>query len=147
MYPTITVDSNNNAYIAWTDSRNGNNEIYFQKIPVNFAPITGTRMGALSVISTKVIALSSTLESPTLVSPNDSATVTSLRPTFKWKHAKGNTTEYNLDLAKNDTFTISKQTFNKTANTGSPDETDSSLFYYNYSIHEFDPGLDKDTYY
>ncbi|MBU0672528.1 MAG: hypothetical protein KJ732_05830, partial [Candidatus Margulisbacteria bacterium] len=79
--------------------------------------------------------------------PKNDATVNTLRPTFTWQHHKGNTQEYKLDLAKNNSFTIDNQTFTKDENTGSPDKYDPTLFHYTYSIHEFDPGLDRDTYY
>jgi len=91
---------------------------------------------------------SSTLETPTLLAPRKGdEKVKALRPTFEWEHRKGNTEQYRIDLAKNDAFTFSPQTFTKSANTGSPDKTDSNLYYFNYTIHEFDPGLDRDTYY
>jgi hypothetical protein len=142
------VDSLDNCYVAWQDSRDGNNEIYFQKIPVNFARLTGTFQGASVKINPIITIQSTTLESPVLLSPEkDKQNVLSLRPTFQWKHHKGTTTEYKLDIAKNDAFTLSHQTFTKAPNAGSPDKTDTSLYFYNYAIHEFDPGLDRDTYY
>ena len=94
-----------------------------------------------------IITAAGPLAVPTLLSPADTATVTSLRPVFKWQHRKGSATEYNIDLAKNDTFTIDSQSFTKSANTGSPAEGDATLFNYTYQMHEFDPGLDRDTYY
>ena len=151
-YPSLAVDANNNAYVAWRDWRNGGNApaVYFQKIPVDFAPINGTVSMA---IRHTVVSESAALESPTLVAPKnigDAAykNVQSIRPTFEWKHHKGDATEYKLEIDKEDTFnTVAHQTFNKSANTGSPDKTDATLYYFNYAIHEFDPGLDRDTYY
>ncbi|MFH1386445.1 MAG: FlgD immunoglobulin-like domain containing protein [bacterium] len=94
------------------------------------------------------ITHSITFEAPTLVAPTDKTdNVQSVRPTFEWKHKKGNATEYRIDVAKNDTFSIANQSFTKSPNSGSQDKADSTLYYYNYSIHEFDPGLDRDTYY
>jgi len=106
-------------------------------------------MGASSVI-VQVQVLSATLESPVLLSPEkDKQNVLSLRPTFQWKHYKGSTTEYKIDVAKNDAFTLSHQSFTKSPNTGSQADPvkDPGLYNFNYSIHEFDPGLDRDTYY
>ncbi|MFA4844797.1 MAG: FlgD immunoglobulin-like domain containing protein [Candidatus Margulisiibacteriota bacterium] len=107
--------------------------------PANF-------VGHFSGIS--VATQSATFEAPILTAPdNNKQNVGSIRPTFAWQHHKGETTEYKIDVAKNDTFTIANQSFAKSANTGSPDSADPALFNYTYSIHEFDPGLDKDTYY
>ena len=151
--PTVTADNNGNAYVAWEDTRDnpaGGREIYFQKIPSNFARITGSVQGAVIKAETQpvIVSMSATIETPLLITPADKKeNVSSLRPTFEWKHRKGNATQYNIDIAKNDTFSIAHQTFNKSANAGSPDKTDATLYYFNYAIHEFDPGLDKDTYY
>jgi len=102
---------------------------------------------AYAVVSAP-LALSATLELPILTAPEkDKQNVSSIRPTFAWQHHKGDTAEYKIDVAKNDTFTIANQSFAKSPNTGSPDSADPALFNYTYSIHEFDPGLDKDTYY
>ena len=54
---------------------------------------------------------------------------------------------YQVDVAKNDTFSIAHQSFTKSPNTGSPDSKDPALYSFTYAINEFDPGLDKDTYY
>ena len=152
--PCIIADENDNAYVIWKGVYVDYWNAYFQKIPFDFAPVKGTvtenpsGSQAFNVIDTGIyITQSLTLETPTLISPNDTADVTSIRPTFEWKHVKGNAQEYRIDLAKNDNFTILSQNFLKSANTGSVDKDDSSLFYYTYAIHEFDPGLDKDTYY
>jgi flagellar hook assembly protein FlgD len=148
--PSIREDSGHNAYVAWQDSRNNqNNEIYFQKIPSNFARITGTVQGAAIKVDTPlVVSQSTTLATPELTAPADKKeNVQSIRPTLEWRHNKGAATQYNIDIAKNDTFSIAHQAFNKSANTGSPDKTDATLYYFNYAIHEFDPGLDRETYY
>jgi len=147
--PSLTSDYNNNAYVAWEDDRDGNSEIYFQKIPYDFAPINGTPTAVLAITPEHLtLTQSATLETPTLLAPKDkSENVQTLRPTFEWKHRRGDTTEYKLDFAKNNDFSIAHQSFTKSANTGSPDKTDSNLYYYNYSIHEFDPGLERNTDY
>jgi hypothetical protein len=88
-----------------------------------------------------------TFEVPVLIAPEDEASVRSLRPNFTWTHRKANTQEYKIDLAKNDAFSIDHQSFSKSANTGSHDKDDPTLYHYTYAIHEFDPGLDRDTYY
>jgi|GEM_PF-1416490 len=146
--PSLAVDGSGNFYVTWVDSRDGNDEIYFQKLPSNFARLIGTAQGA-SVVSddTPIVSQPASFEAPSLIAPEDDADINSLRPTFTWKHHKLDAQEYKIDLAKNDTFTISSQTFDKSANTGSPDKDDPALYHYTYSIHEFDPGLDRDTYY
>jgi hypothetical protein len=155
--PSLTVDSNDNCYVAWQDNRDGNNEIYFQKIPVNFARATGTAVGAAAIIrdtQPAITAQSATVEAPTLVAPEkDQQNVSSIRPTFEWQHRRPVTsnqqlvTSYQIDVAKNDTFSIAAQTFSKASGAGTADQTDPALYRYTYAIHEFDPGLDRDTYY
>ncbi|MBI5078657.1 Ig-like domain repeat protein, partial [Candidatus Saganbacteria bacterium] len=51
-------NSSDDFYVVWEDNRDGNWEAYFQKIPSNFAPIRGSRMGAQAVISTAEAATS-----------------------------------------------------------------------------------------
>jgi Tol biopolymer transport system component/subtilisin family serine protease/flagellar hook assembly protein FlgD len=104
-------------------------------------------MGASSVVK-QISTQQVTFESPILFSPQDQASVSNIRPTFQWEHRKtADTEEYRIDLAENDTFAIGYQTFTKSRDTGSQDKDDPTLHRYTYSIHEFDPGLDRDTYY
>ncbi|MBU0502300.1 MAG: hypothetical protein KJ811_03525, partial [Candidatus Margulisbacteria bacterium] len=154
--PSIVEDGSHNAYVVWEDGRHGRTEIYFQKIPHNFAPVTGTRMGAMAVQPVvavqPIVTVATPLATPTLASPKNGDTVTTLRPAFQWKHYKGSAIEYKLDLAKTeaglDTLPLSF-TDTKSANTGSQADplNDPTLYNYTYTIHEFDPGLDRDTYY
>jgi TolB protein len=104
-------------------------------------------MGAFLVSDQVQVQQLTTLEAPNLLAPEDEANVRSLRPNFKWRHHRANTQEYRIDLAKNDAFSIAHQGFTKSANTGSQDKDDATLYHYTYAIHEFDPGLDRDTYY
>ncbi|NQT30540.1 MAG: Ig-like domain repeat protein, partial [Candidatus Saganbacteria bacterium] len=150
--PCIAADQDGTAYVAWLLSSPMHfnvSYLYFQKIPENFAPVNGSQSAAIigAVDEQTVTTQSTTFEAPTLVTPLDEADVTSLRPTFTWDHHKLDATEYEIDLAKNDSFSIDLQTFSKTADTGSPDQDDTTLYHYTYQIHEFDPGLDRDTYY
>ncbi|MFA5034648.1 MAG: FlgD immunoglobulin-like domain containing protein [Candidatus Margulisiibacteriota bacterium] len=139
----------NDLFVAWKDNRD-NNSIYFQKIPSNFAPTNGTAT-VLSVNKTTkpiVKVQSATLESPSLIAPaKDRQDVQNIRPAFEWQHHKADTTEYRVEVAKNDSFTIDHQIFSKTAGTGAQDKADSNLYYFNYSIHEFDPSLERNTDY
>lgn len=147
--PKIVCDSSNNSYVVWEDLGNDNTDIFFQLVPVNFAAAKGTAT-ALKVVAEEnqtTTNQAATFEAPVLISPDDTADVDSIRPTFQWDHHKGNATEYKVDLAKNDLFTIDSQTFIKSENTGSVDQTDPTLYHFTYAIHEFDPGLDRDTYY
>jgi len=147
--PIIREDANHNAQVAWVDMGNDNWDIFYQKVPFNFARVKGTAQGSsIRVEKQLVLTQSSTLESPTLIAPEkDKQNVNNIRPTFEWKHHRGDATQYKLDLAKNESFTIAPQTFIKSANTGSVDKNDPNLYYFNYSIHEFDAGLDRDTYF
>lgn len=139
--PSITVEVSGHAYVAWQMNDVAaldRPSVYFQKIPSNFAPVTGSRMGAMSIVK---VAAASSLEAPILISPaNDKQNVSSLRPTFEWEHLAGGASSYQLDLAKNDSFSIDHRTFSRSSNTGSDG-------HFSFAIHEFDPGLDHDTYY
>jgi flagellar hook assembly protein FlgD len=42
--PAIVTDANNESYLAWSDKRDGNAEIYFQRIPSRFAPVSSPMM-------------------------------------------------------------------------------------------------------
>ncbi|OGC11537.1 hypothetical protein A3K48_03400 [candidate division WOR-1 bacterium RIFOXYA12_FULL_52_29] len=102
----------------------------------------------ISSVGKPAAIMSATLESPSLLAPaNDRQDVQNIRPVFEWQHHKAETTEYRIEVAKNDSFTIDHQTFSKAAGTGTQDKTDSELYYFNYSIHEFDPGLERNTDY
>jgi len=83
--PTIVCDSNSNAYVAWEDTRNGPRNVYFQKIPYNFAPINSPGMTIMAlpkrVIAPIIMSGASTIE---LISPIGGTTVKDLRPTFRW---------------------------------------------------------------
>ena len=142
----ICAESTNDSYIAWLINVGQFYEIYFQKIPVNFAPSTGTKLGASAI--KKGIMATATLEAPTLIAPvNNRQDVQNIRPAFEWQHHKADTTEYRIEVAKNDSFTIDHQTFSKAAGTGTQDKNDSTLYAFNYAIHEFDPGLERNTDY
>ncbi|MFA6198713.1 MAG: FlgD immunoglobulin-like domain containing protein [Patescibacteria group bacterium] len=148
--PCIFVDSSGNSYVAWHLQIGLNSQVYFQKVPINFARAKGTAQGAAVKITpqTKVISQTTTLESPALLAPaKDRQDVQNIRPAFEWEHHKGDTTEYRVEVAKNDSFTIDHQTFSKAAGTGTQDKADSNLYYFNYAIHEFDPGLERNTDY
>jgi len=152
MNPALCADISGNAYIAWREQRVGDAgiQIYFQKIPRDFAPVKGTVTAFLAgpVDWGRPVVQATTLEAPILISPGDQASENSIRPTFQWDHLKtADLQEYRIDLSKNDIFTFGGLSFTKSPDTGSPDKDDPTLYHYTYSIHEFDPGLDRDTYY
>ena len=142
---TQTVDLPAGTYYVWILWEAGSNSgnVY------SYVTITGAPAGSVHASSVpSQSAKASALETPILIAPEkDKQNVSSIRPAFKWQHHKGTTTNYQIDMAKNDTFSIAHQTFTKSPNTGSPDSKDPTLYNFNYSINEFDPGLDKDTYY
>ncbi len=84
--PSIAANDED-AYVAWEDTRTGTSEIWFQKIPSNFAPLQGSTMTTLSIPQKKMggqaVILSGT-SSLELLSPINGATVDNLRPTFSW---------------------------------------------------------------
>jgi len=90
---SLAVDASGNGCIAWEDSRRGQKEIFFQKIPSNFAPFSGSGMTTLAIpqqsigkVSPIILSGTSTIE---LISPIGRTTVKSLRPTFRWYGVAG----------------------------------------------------------
>ena len=90
--PSIREDSSHNAYVAWHDTRGWVSvsgmpprDVFFQKIPYNFAPVNGTQsvLSVTPVFQRPAISYSTTLEAPILIGPKDEAEVRSLRPTFQ----------------------------------------------------------------
>jgi hypothetical protein len=101
--PSIVCDSTGNAYVAWQDARTGQNEIFFQKIPSNFASFSSEAMTTMSMpieqpIIQAPIIIQSSSSTPELISPIDKATVKSLRPTFKW-YGVQNVKDYRIECA------------------------------------------------
>jgi flagellar hook assembly protein FlgD len=101
--PSIVCDSSGNAYVAWEDTRTGTSEVFFQKVPSNFAPFSGSTMTTMSMpkgkpaVETPVViqSTSSTIE---LIGPLNGTTVKSLRPTFKW-YGVQNVPDYRIECA------------------------------------------------
>jgi flagellar hook assembly protein FlgD len=102
--PSIVAMPDGSAYIAWEDTRTGTSEIYFQKIPYNFAPIRSAGFTALSMAAPVVMegkpsfTIMSGNVTPELISPIDNAAVKTLRPTFKW-YGVQNVTDYRIECA------------------------------------------------
>jgi thermitase len=99
--PGILCEASGNSYVAWEDGREGHKEIYFQKIPSNFAPVNSPGYTILAVpkhivmSGAVILAASSTIE---LISPINGATVNTLRPTFKW-YGVQNQPDYRIECA------------------------------------------------
>lgn len=142
--PSIRYDSSDNVYVVWQDTRHGNAEIYFQKVPINFAPISGS-VSATKISNQKSTAEAKATNAPELISPADGATVTVLRPTFKWKGIVG-TTDYSINLGKTTLLTTPDRTFSKSATQNEASPSDGSIPSFAYTIHEFDEGLDRGTW-
>jgi flagellar hook assembly protein FlgD len=101
--PSIVCDASGTAYVVWEDTRTGTSEIFFQKIPYNFAPFSGSGMTTMSVPFAPVIVVGqqvilSGASTPELISPINGATVKSLRPTFKW-YGVQNIKDYRIECA------------------------------------------------
>ena len=61
----------------------------------------------ISAVGKSILIMASTLESPSLLAPTkDRQDVQNIRPAFEWQHHKADTTEYRVEVAKNDSFTI-----------------------------------------
>src|SRR3989339_622721 len=147
--PAICVDQYNNAYISWQDTRSGANQIYFQKIPSNFASVNGT-VTASSLNNVKLISSIEALAQntkPILLAPDDGAIVTTLRPTFKWQGIKGRK-NYKLILSQMpNLLEISSRSFDKIITQTEATPINASDPIIAYSIHEFDEGLSRGIWY
>lgn len=143
--PSIACDSNGNAYVAWEDSRNGHKEIYFQKIPKDFAPVESEGFTTMALPMKKGIlgpVIMSGSTSPELISPVGGATVRTLRPIFKWYGLQG-VKDYRIECST---------TSDADALSGSPDyfittisDISSSKPVCEYVIPENSFGLDEST--
>jgi len=143
--PSIRNDTSDNVYVSWQDTRDGNSEIYFQKVPSNFAPINSPSMTALKVKNDPTTLEAKTATEPEITYPKDSVTVTTLRPEFKWIGLRG-TTDYRINLGKTALLSTPDRTYNKNATQTEASPTDGSIPSFVYSIHEFDSGLDRGTW-
>jgi flagellar hook assembly protein FlgD/sugar lactone lactonase YvrE len=91
--PTITCEADGDSYVAWEDTRDNHKEIYYQKIPYNFAPVNSSTMTimkkpvGMAIFGGAVVM--SGISTPELISPVGGTTVASLRPTFKWYGLSG----------------------------------------------------------
>ncbi|MBU1021809.1 MAG: hypothetical protein KKF07_04100, partial [Candidatus Margulisbacteria bacterium] len=133
--PTIIVDSNDNTYVAWEDNRDGNTEIYFQKVPVNFAPANSTPSLRSMNVEEVVVTATGTLE---IIAPKDQDNIKTLRPTFEW-YGLQNIRKYKIECNK--AGSLSRElTKTFTAN-----EVASVRPNLSYTIHEFDEGLERST--
>jgi hypothetical protein len=130
--PTILLDASNNCYVAWEDLRDGNREIYFQKIPLNFAPVNGTPTLRAALSLAEKIQSSGSLE---VIAPRGQVNVKTLRPTFEWYGLTG-IKKYKLLCTK--TGAPSRE-LAKTFTSGEVAAFRPAL---TYAIHEFDSGLE-----
>ncbi|MBI5699962.1 hypothetical protein HZC35_06665 [Candidatus Saganbacteria bacterium] len=148
--PCIAADSSGNIYIAWVDSGSmhfSTPYIYFQKIPSNFAPVNGSVTASMvktfpATTEAKANIKAQTLAKPTLLSPQDGATITNtIRPTFKWQGVSG-VTDYRIQLNQTfDTFVSPTRVLSKTV---TQTEANQAIAY---AIHEFDDGLAAGQWY
>ncbi|NQU16974.1 MAG: hypothetical protein HQ564_02815 [Candidatus Saganbacteria bacterium] len=128
--PVVSANSSGEAFLSWCGSFGLASSIYFQKIPVNFAPLKGT-VSAAGVKTGK----NQFSAKPELISPGDGETIKTLRPTFKWIGIRG-VTDYSVIIGKINLLSTPDRTFNKTA-------TQSEALIFEQSIHDFDQGLDR----
>lgn len=155
-YPAITVDQNGNAYISWVNSGWWDSQIYFQKIPSNFAPVSANEQSRNMSYSAIGSATNESqlqeqgqgLEKPALLEPKDSTTVTTLRPTFKWTGIKS-VTNYQVNTSPLPLIpdSISTRTFPKNITNSEATPADGSNPTIACSISEFDEGLSKGSWY
>lgn len=140
--PSVVCDSSGNGYIAWEDTRTGTSEVWFQKIPSNFVPFTNSNMTTMS-ISNPMSASAMSIKTQSaataeLISPTNSSSVNTLRPTFKWFGVQ-NVTDYKIECATTsdaDALTNSANSFMVTV----PDASSSQPLCV-YSIPEHSTGL------
>jgi hypothetical protein len=100
--PTLVCEANGDAYAAWEDGRNGHKEIYYQKIPKNFAPVESSGYTIMAQKTPSVVLSDATIMAGTstleLISPLGGVTVNTLRPTFKWYGIQG-VKDYRIECA------------------------------------------------
>jgi hypothetical protein len=150
--PSLAVDSNGNAYLTWEDNRDGNWEIYFQKIPTNFAPVNGSPTASSVILGGEQTGTTqaSTLEVE-LLSPIDGDTIDSRRPTFAWKGTKGVFENYKVLWSRDDKFPVHDRGESplRTDNVhGREKEEDLGYIYFGYTVPNIEPALEPDvTYY
>ncbi len=144
VYPAIGINSSNDCYIVWLDNRNGDYEVYFQKIPYNFAPLNGSAT-ALSIRTpgSQPLITAQTII-PVLIAPADETKVSTIRPTFEWQGIK-EILEYQIQCSKGTNFTTYRE-FKKTVTSSEASPENDATPCFIFEIHEFDEGLEvKDT--
>jgi len=97
-YPVSISNNGNTAYVVFSNSCDGNQSLFLQKIPPNYAPVRSpgfTTMALKAGSINKIMTGSSTIE---LISPIDGATVKDLRPTFRWYGLSG-LKDYRIECA------------------------------------------------
>jgi flagellar hook assembly protein FlgD len=101
---SLCADANWNAYVAWQDFRDGNWEIYFQKIPLefepleNFKPVVKTASLSMGLMGLSDIRIAQVYTSPECISPKGGVSVQTLRPTLKWYGLK-NVRDYRIECS------------------------------------------------
>ena len=145
-------------YIAWEDTRNGYPEIYFQRVPSNFAPFYGTTTITTASLAGIAPTQSGSLTAPKLISPKNADTVKTTRPTFQWLGVGQNADDfrnYQIELSQGGeagtpgnlgiiTRPLTKTfTADELSNIGTDEATGNSGPVLSYTILEFDGGLDQ----
>jgi hypothetical protein len=155
MNPCLVVDNSSNAYVAWQKSwvnmlGETKYSIYFQKVPSNFARLTGSFQGAsvkpINETSQTILNTQATLETPALISPIGDSRLETRRPTFEWKAPKGAYKDFKAIWARNGSFTDMTQVGESPLRqenihgTNKPD--DPTHVYFGYVIPYIDPALE-----
>jgi flagellar hook assembly protein FlgD len=149
---SMCKDGTENIYVAWQQIADDNREIFFQKIPSNFAPVNGTVTAAMVKVpeAQQVTTQQPTPEAPTLLEPGDVSgkEINTSRPTFKWKAPKDIYTEYRVQWsqvanAEGDGKTTKMNT------SGSEKPSEAGTLYFAHQLDSvFDPALERNkTYY
>lgn len=154
--PCLVIDTaNNDAYVAWQRSwvnmlGETKYSTYFQKVPHNFARLTGSALGASVKVRTNPVQLISTnqatLEAPALISPAGDPRLETRRPTFEWKAPKGVYKDFKATWAKNGIFSdptqIGESPLRQENIHGTTKPEDPTHVYFGYSIPYIDPALE-----
>jgi hypothetical protein len=150
---SMVKDVSENIYVAWEDRRSGYGNIYFQKVPYNFAPISGgvTNLMVRIQPTREAIAIQvATPEAPTLLEPGDigGKEINTSRPTFKWKAPKDLYTEYRIQWSQvANAEGDGKSTKMNTSGSEKPNEA-GTLYFAHQLDSVFDPALERNkTYY
>ena len=144
------MDEAGNGYVSWVDTRDGEKEIYFQKVPYNFAPLsapgTSTPMmfSLVGIERALPIILQIFPSTPECIAPINGQIVQTLRPTFKWYGIKG-VRDYRIECANTSSEAALSGTIDYFTQSISDDQAEAERPVCAFDIPEHQTGLDENN--